>query len=142
MTINKDLYPNISSFDPRTCISRKMRKCHRLVAQIFRKHLTPHGVTSSQLGVLYLLCKKQDVKQRDIVEMMVLEKSTVNRNLKRLLANGLVVQGDRKLLNITAKGMDLVEKVIPAWQQAMEEAKSKLKQEGVDAIDLILSNLK
>lgn len=142
MNIDTNIYSNIAQFDPRACISRKMRKCHRLVAQIFRKYIASYGVTSSQLGILFLLCKKQDVKQRDIVEMMVLEKSTVNRNLKRLLVNELVVQNAKKQLNITTKGLDLVEQVIPAWQRAMEEAKGKLKAEGVDAIDLILANLK
>ena len=78
-------YPNIESFDPRECLSGRISRIHRLTATIFRKYIAPFDVTNSQLTLLFILSKNAGLTQKQLSDIAKLEKSSLHRNLKRLL---------------------------------------------------------
>lgn len=134
-------YPNIEKCDPRTCISGNMMKSNRIIANVFRKHLKPFGITDSQLSMLFFITKAKNVSQKQIAERLFLEKSTVNRNITRLMDQQYLSTDSNKIINTTEKGKQLLEKVIPRWNIAMKEIQSILGKEGVQAVNLILGKL-
>ena len=73
--------------------------------------------------------------------MMHMEKSTVNRNLKRLLDNKLIEKLNIHDLQITTKGKSLLEEVIPHWDNAMQEIREILEEEGELALNTVLEKL-
>ncbi len=128
-------------FDPAICLSRKVSIIHRATADIFRKHLGPHDLTNSQVSILFVLSRTSGVSQSRLGKALHLEKSTVHRNLRRLIGKGLV-EVDRQVgIRITRAGRDRIGQVLPSWKRAMAESQAILSEDGVNAIDLLLAKL-
>jgi len=134
-------FPNIENCDPRTCISSKILKCQRVISGIYRKHLKPFEITSSQLSILFISTKLENVNQAKLSEILKLEKSTISRNLKRLLDRKLIRKDKGQIIIITHVGKLLLEQIIPEWEKAKIETKKALKKEGEIALDLLLGKL-
>ena len=134
-------YPNIDKCNPSTCISGNMMKCNRIVANVFRKHLKPFGITDSQLSILFVVTKAKAVNQKKISEMLFMEKSTVNRNITRLIDNQYLSLDSSLFLHTTTKGKLFLEEVLPHWEIAMNEIRHLLGQEGTAAVALITNKL-
>ena len=92
------------------------------------KHLKDLNITNSQISLMFVLSKKKSVKQSELSRIAILEKSTLNRNLKRLLERGLITRENFPLIEITEKGIDFVISAIPPWNAAMSEIREILKE--------------
>lgn len=134
-------YKNIESFNPQECISGKMTRINRITANIFRKHLKPFGVTNSQLTLLFVLSKKNNLNQKQLSDIAVLEKSSLNRNLNRLIEAGLISKDKFPIIRITEKGKILVDEIIPVWRSAMDEIEDLLEEDGQEALSILISKL-
>ncbi|MEQ9187182.1 MAG: MarR family winged helix-turn-helix transcriptional regulator [Cryomorphaceae bacterium] len=132
---------NLATFDPSTCISGKMMRMSRVTASIFRKHLSPFGVTNSQLTLLFILSKRDGLNQKQLSEIAVLEKSSLNRNLTRLVDAGYVSKAEFPIIMITEAGKTLVNDVIPEWRKAMIEIEAKLESDGLQALGTLSAKL-
>jgi DNA-binding MarR family transcriptional regulator len=69
-----------------------------------------------------------------------LDTSTLSRNVERMRANGWleVVPGEdarTQPFRLTAQGRRLLERAIPAWEQAQQQAKGLLGEEGTALLD-------
>ncbi len=137
----KSKFPNIESCNPQTCISGKILKCQRIISNIYRKHLQPFEITSSQLSILLITAKLDNVNQSKLSTILSLEKSTVSRNMKRLLDRKLIKKEKGQIISLTHVGKILLEKIIPEWEEAKKEAKKALKKEGEVALNLLVMNL-
>lgn len=134
-------YPNIAECDPRQCIASRIMKCQRIISGIFRTHLAPHGITNSQLSILFILAKRGEATQQFLAGRLFLEKSTVSRNMNRLMSNTYVQKQGKTTIRLTDAGMKFLDQVIPAWEKAMQEAKCKLTAEGDEALSVLLNQL-
>lgn len=131
----------ILPFNPSECISGKIMKCNRIIANVFRKHLMQFNITNSQLSIIFVVSKAKNSNQRKLSEMLCLEKSTVNRNIKRLLLQKTIIYNQSKELVLTKQGIELLNAIIPHWKIAMAEIKTKLNTEGEDALNLLTKQL-
>lgn len=134
-------YPNINNFNPSECLSGKMMRCNRIIANIFRKHLTQFNITDSQLSILFIISKVKNSNQKKIAEVLYLEKSTVNRNINRLLKHNIITYSNGKELVLTEHGKKLLNNVLPHWQKAMTEIKTVLDTKGEQALNLLTAQL-
>lgn len=132
---------NLEDFNPRNCISGKMMRLNRITANIFRKYLSPFDVTDSQVTLLFILTKRNDLNQKQLSDIAVLEKSSLNRNLKRLIASELVTKEDFPIIKITTKGKILVNEIIPEWKKAMNEIEELLENDGKNALNVLVKKL-
>lgn len=139
--MKKNSFPNLSKCTPIDCISSKMMRCNRIVANIFRNHLKDTDITNSQLSILFYVAKSKNVTQTDISIFLAMEKSTVNRNIKRLLSKGYLESEFNSVLNTTNKGNRVLEKIIPKWNNAMSEVEKILGKEGLSSLDIIQTKL-
>lgn len=135
-------YPLLKVTDPTTCLSGKISRIGRITANIFRKHIKEFGLSNSQMSLLFVLSKRENLTQKDICDILYMEKSTLTRNLKRLVDQGYVSKQNFPAINITDHGKSLLEKAIPGWNQAMEEIRSLLQNDGEEAVNNILTKLK
>jgi DNA-binding MarR family transcriptional regulator len=134
-------FKNITEFNPRECISGKVMRLNRLTANVFRKYLSPFNITDSQLTLLFILSKTEKSTQKEISEIANLEKSSLNRNLKRLVEKNFISKHEFPLLQLTNTGKVFVEHIIPEWQKAMIEIKELITQEGLNGINTALENI-
>ncbi|MDG1476476.1 MAG: MarR family transcriptional regulator [Vicingaceae bacterium] len=134
-------FKNIKEFNPQECISGRVKRLNRLTANIFRKHLSPFGITDSQLTLLFILSKKGKCNQKEITEITCLEKSSLNRNLKRLVDKKYISKQDFPLLQLSHEGKVFVENIIPEWEKAMTEIKELITEDGINGINIALKNI-
>lgn len=135
----KQTFLNIDSCNPSQCISRKMNRLNRITANIFRKYLQPFNITDSQLTVLFILAKKGGLSQKSLCEITNHEKSSINRNLKRMIDNDIVTREDFPIIKITAKGKTQLNNIIPHWEKAMAEIRAVISNDGEDALNLLMN---
>lgn len=139
--IKDEKYPNLKNCNPSECYSSRIMKCNRVIANIFRKHLKAFDITDSQLSILFVISKMKDVNQKIISDYLILEKSTVNRNLKRLVDKKYIEVQHQFTYNTSDKGNQFLEKVIPHWQKAMDETAIILEDVGVSSLNKLTAQL-
>ena len=127
----------MSGFRPQDCISGKISRLQRHISGIFRSHIKPFGVTNSQLSLLFVLSKHKWLYQKNLAEIVVLEKSSLKRNIDLIIRNGWAFQDEEKKISITALGKNKMEEILPSWHQAMRQVEDVLGPDGLLALNLL-----
>lgn len=123
----------------RDCLAVRARLLARAVTAVYERALAPHGITVAQLNLLAALDRVGPCPPARLGEVLLLERSTVSRNLDLLIRHAWVeaVTADRKGVRevaITAAGRATVAALMPAWRGAQAEAASLLGADGVKAV--------
>ena len=134
-------FENIEHFNPKTCISGQIMRINRRIANIFRSYLKPFDITSSQLSILFILSKRDGLNQKQLSDITVLEKSSLNRNLKRLFDKHYISKEDFPVLNLTTEGRTFVNRIIPEWEKAMQDVRELLGDDGETALKTVHQKL-
>ncbi len=134
-------FENLKCFNPSECISGKVMRLNRITAKVFRKYLMPFNITDSQLSILFVLTKKGGLTQKQLSNIVQLEKSSLNRNLKRLFDKNYLSRADFPTIQITHLGKSFVNDIIPEWKKAMDEISELLGKDGKTALNLVHTQL-
>ena len=126
------------------CMVSNTRMAARAVTRRYDAYLRPFGVTATQLSLLGGIMQMAGATVSEIAEARGFDRTTLTRNLDRLEAMGLVASGHRssgnaRIAGVTAKGRDLIARLLPLWRQAQAEITSELSR---DTFDLSLKLLK
>lgn len=115
-------------YDLEQCIGNRLRCLSRIVDRDFRASLKNHGITESQLSILFALRKLGRTEQGKIGEALVLERSTMSRNAKLLEKKNIIFRTTdyRPQIELTSKGEELVNTIIPIWENLMDHFTNKL----------------
>jgi DNA-binding MarR family transcriptional regulator len=117
------------------CLAFRVRRLNRRVTRLYDAVLRPFELTSAQFNMLVALGLGLDLRAGDLARALDLEKSTLSRNLKRLVARRLVIiAGDDRVLRLTAAGRRLVTRALPAWRRAQREAAAAIDSDLVQAL--------
>lgn len=112
-------------FATSTCACLGLRKASRAVTRRFDEILDPCGLRSTQVVLLLELARSGPMTMTRLAEALVMDKSTLTRNLKPLRARGLVdldaSAGRHKLAVLTDQGVERLRAAVPLWRQAQEE---------------------
>jgi DNA-binding MarR family transcriptional regulator len=123
----------------RECIAMRARELSRVVTRIYDKALRPVGVKASQLSVLVAAGKMGVARPAAVCRVLRMDASTLSRNVDRMLAKGwleVIEDSDarRQPFRLTTSGRRLVEKAVPAWRRAQDQATGLLGDQGVRAL--------
>ena len=121
------------------CLGTRVRLLNRTITGIYDEALRPMGLTSGQLNLLVVVAKRGPLSPGEVALRMNMEKSTVSRNLDRMRHNGWVRVGQadagrKQVLTLTRGGRNLIEKCLPAWDEAQTRARAVLGQGGAKSI--------
>jgi DNA-binding MarR family transcriptional regulator len=112
------------------CLAGRVRVLNRVVTGIYDAALRPYKIRISQMNILVVIAAVGPVRATDVSRRLKLDKSTLSRDLDRLLARRLVrarpAEGRTKNLEATDAGRALIEKVMPAWEIAQERVRAIL----------------
>ena len=105
------------------CACGNFRKATRAVTQFFDESLEPTGLRSTQFVILVAVGAMQPTSIARLAREMVMDPSTLARNLRPLEAQGLVEkvsrEGRRSVnLSLTAEGRSMLKRGFPLWQEA------------------------
>lgn len=114
------------------CTCFNARKIARVITQVFDEAFKKIRFRSTQFNPLVMIFARGPVTVNELSEYLVMDRTTLGRNLKPLEREGLIkiTAGEdrrQKLISITDKGMKILAKAFPVWQ---ETQKKVLKQIG------------
>lgn len=115
-----------------TCAVFHLRKAMRAVQQIYDEILRSTGLKGTQYTVLMALRAAGTTSVNELADALVTDRTTLTRNLKPLVRDGLVVSipasHDRRVreLSLTEAGQETIAEAYPLWQKAQAEMAERL----------------
>jgi DNA-binding MarR family transcriptional regulator len=118
------------------CACFNVRKAARAVTQLYDRVLKPTGLRGTQFTLLIALSRRGDIGISQLADVLIMERTTLTRNLKPLVKQGLaaVAEGsDRRTrtVRITAQGQDKIRQAIPYWEEAQAVIAEGLGSKGM-----------
>lgn len=116
---------------PAECTCFRIRGAARRITQIYSQYLGPTGLKISQFSLLGFVTARGPVSIGQLSELLATDRTTLTRNLRPLLAQGLVEQaasGDkrRRELVATVAGRALFKRALPLWADAEREVRAAM----------------
>ena len=92
------------------------------------------------LSILFIIGKHSKVNQRTLAERLVLDQSTISRDLKRLQQRNFIVNRRgadtrTKEWSLTMEGVLFLEKISPIWEGIQQEVSNLLGEFNIQQID-------
>ena len=120
----------------RNCIAVRLWLLNRVITNLYDDALRPLGLKVSQLNLLVVAAKLGLAQPAKVCDMLQLDTSTLSRNVERMRAKGwleVVPGADARTqsFRLTAQGKRLLERVVPAWEEAQRQATQILGEDGV-----------
>ena len=108
---------------PANCTCFNLRKAARAVTQAYDKAIKPSGLRATQFSLLTVVAKLGPVGIKDLAKALVMDRTTLGRNLKVLSDRELLEIGegdDRRYrpITITSSGQEALDLALPLWEQA------------------------
>ncbi len=128
------------------CIAARVRRIHRVVVSRYDEALRSLGITIGQLDMLVTLLDVGDVvSPAALGRALLMERSTVSRNVRRLESLGLVrISGTAphgQAVQLTDAGKRLIDRAYEPWSNVQSEIKSEIGPQGLQALDLLVDRL-
>jgi DNA-binding MarR family transcriptional regulator len=125
------------------CLATRVRQLSRIVTRVYDDALRPLGITASQYTLLAQLASRDGITAVEIGHELDIEKSTLSRNLKRLLALGHIEMdppaGRRgRGLHLTPRGKTVIREAFPLWQEAQRRSTDVMGVEARSILDGLL----
>jgi len=134
---------DIAETTANACLATRVRQLSRIVTRVYDDAMRPLGITASQYTLLAQLAARDAITAVEIGHELDIEKSTLSRNLKRLLALGHISMdppaGRRgRGLHLTPKGQAILKDAFPVWQDAQKRAFTVMGAESRNTLDNLL----
>ena len=103
------------------------RKAARLITKLYEDHLAGVNLTSTQFSILVNLDEVGKASMKDLVEVLVMERTSLVRALQPLERDGLLAIGPdeddarRNVVRLTDAGRARLAAAMPVWQAAQDE---------------------
>ena len=116
---------------PAECTCFRVRGAARRVTQIYSRHLAPTGLKISQFSLLGFVAARGPITIGQLSELLATDRTTLTRNLRPLLANGVIERaeaGDKRRheLVATLAGRALFKRALPMWAAAEQEVRAAM----------------
>ncbi|MEX2553775.1 MAG: MarR family winged helix-turn-helix transcriptional regulator [Actinomycetota bacterium] len=127
----------------RSCACQGVRRSARALTQYYDRALSPIGLKATQFPILVALEVAGPVPLSPLADALVMDRTTLTRNLKALEERDLVrvEEGqDRRvrLLSLTSEGRSLLADALAIWQVTQASVKDNF---GADRLDDLMGEL-
>jgi DNA-binding MarR family transcriptional regulator len=121
------------------CLANSLRRADRAVMTYYDEALRPFGLRMTQMSLLVALRLGQPVTIQDLARRLVMDRTTLSRNLAPLERRGLVTAApgaDRRtrLVSLTGAGEALLTQVHPEWRKAQARVARRLGKDKVESL--------
>ena len=135
-----------TTLTPNVCTAARVRKASRRISQMYDRELAPHDLTVTQFGLLVQLRAQPGVAIGALAESMVMDATTLSRNLRPLERRGLVAaEADRddgrvRKLKLTPAGKTTLERAMTGWRAAQDQIAAALGADEMNALNAALDS--
>jgi len=118
------------------CLGARFRRISRIIDAEYRACIQDFGITENQMNILFVLKSSGEIGQGQIGDFLVLERSTISRNVNLLVKQDLVKRTTdyQPKVALTKKGMTLVNELVPVWEKVMEDLIETIGIENFESI--------
>lgn len=107
------------------CYCIALRRAANVITEYYDREMATVGISAGQYSILLNLWRMDTASTSELAEKVSLDRSTLVRNLKPLMAQGLIVDfakaGERnRRLRVSDQGMACLEKALPVWEAAQK----------------------
>jgi DNA-binding MarR family transcriptional regulator len=118
-----------------TCACFAIRKAARVATQLYDEVLQSSGLRVTQLTLLVAINLADSVSITALGEKLLMDRTTMTRNLKPLQRQGLIAIGrgkDRRfrVVSLTARGHEALGNALPLWRKAQARFLKKVGPTG------------
>ncbi len=122
------------AMDLAACTCANLRRAARVVTQAYDKALQPTGLKTTQFTLLATLSKQDDLPLTRLAETLGMDRTTLTRNLKPLVAKEFVrIDGDAdqrvRRIGLTDAGKAILDQALPLWRKAQSRLVAGLGRE-------------
>jgi DNA-binding MarR family transcriptional regulator len=118
------------------CIAFRVRALNRVITNLYDAALAPFNLTVNQATMLIMLALVGEATPGRIGQVLIMEKSTISRNLDRMKKQGWVASTGRAV-QVTPAGRTLLAAFHPSWEAAQQQAAELLGSNGVAAVNAL-----
>jgi DNA-binding MarR family transcriptional regulator len=106
-----------------SCLSMAVRQAARTLTQRYDAALSRNGIRSTQFSLLVALAQAPSLPLSRLARAVVMDRTTLTRNLAPLVRRGLVGESgakDKRVRSyaLTARGKQLLTRALPDWKSA------------------------
>jgi DNA-binding MarR family transcriptional regulator len=121
------------------CVCTALRKSGRVISRVYDEALAPSGLRVTQYALLSTLSREGPLPVTALAEALVLDRTTLSRNLIPLEREGLVAVEpgeDRRThrVQLTPEGEIRLDDARPAWLQAQQRIAAAFGTERLGAL--------
>ena len=153
MTFTADVAPQIAAeiseiaeITSACCIAMRIRQLSRMISRGYEDAMRPLGITATQFTLLTHLAQQDGITAVAISFTLDIDKSTLSRCLKRLLALGLITMDDPHAglrgrgLHLTPKGRAMITEAHRLWQSAQQKTARMIGPDSCAKLDRLLEH--
>jgi len=120
-----------------------MRQASRAMTQRYDSAFSVAGIRSTQFSLLVALGQAPSVPLSRLAEALVMDRTTLTRNLAPLVRRGLAAESgarDKRVRSytLTARGQQLLARALPEWKSAHARILRALSKEDAEELRRIL----
>lgn len=128
------------------CCCFSMRKVSRAVTQHFDRNLEKIGIRATQFTLLAALASTKASTLTQIAESLVMDRTTLTRNLKPLEKMGFIttvtpVDKRSKAYALTEQGRSILERATPLWRESQDSIVNALTSDRYHAMQAELNQM-
>ncbi len=121
------------------CTGFNLRKAARAVSQYYDSVMQPTGLKGTQFSLLASLAALGPAPLSQLAHYMVMDRTTLSRNLKPLVGQGLIAVEpgeDRRarVLALTDDGIETLGRALPYWREAHTGMTKRMGTAGRDRL--------
>ena len=130
-----------------TCLCLHVQRVARSLARRFDEAFRPFDLTNQQFSLLMSLNRPEPPPMGPVADLLAIDRTTLTAALKPLERRGLVKvlpnpeDGRSRVLKLTPRGKQLLEKAMPVWESTHAELDEKLKGESESLRKALMSLL-
>jgi DNA-binding MarR family transcriptional regulator len=108
------------------CACLNLRMASRTITQFYDGRFREIGLRSTQFNLLAAIGESGPVPMTRLADILVMDRTTLNRDLKPLVRDGLIVVSpgeDRRirLVDLTEAGNAKLEEGLPVWKELQDD---------------------
>src|SRR5215831_6873970 len=126
--------PDLDLTGTGSCASFNFRRAARAMTALFDHALQGSGIRSTQFTILTAIAKAQPVSVGKVSETLVMDATTLTRNLNLLRKGGLVTVSPRgsmrkRFVSLTAEGEKALARAVPLWREIQQKFVNRIGED-------------
>ncbi|MFT7686629.1 MAG: DNA-binding MarR family transcriptional regulator [Candidatus Azotimanducaceae bacterium] len=138
----------IDQISPEHCVSSNLHKAARAITKVYEDAIRPSGIRRSQFTILALLYRLDSVRLSVLSDRLVIDRTTLSRNLKPLQSLGLIIvkpsadDARAKDICLSKNGKLKYKEALKLWSKAQKLVIKKYGSGNWRDLEVALSDLR